>query len=417
MTIARTQLPGGIRVVTEHMPDARSVSTGFWVGVGARDEPDPLQGASHFLEHLLFKGTEARTARQIAEAVDAVGGEMNAFTTKEYTAYYTRLPEAGLDLGLDILSDVLWAPAFRAPELEAERQVILEEILMSEDTPDDRVFTVLAEAMFPDHPLGREVLGEPGTIAAMARDDIRGFHGDWYRPANVVVAVAGRIEHDVVVDGVQRRFAGVEGGRTPERSAPQLPPRPVSVVRRSTEQAHLALGVASLPRRDPDRYALAVLNQVLGGQMSSRLFQEVREERGLAYSVYSSLSSYADAGALSVYVGTAPGRAQAALDVVEGEIDRLLADGISHRELQVAVGFLEGATVLGLEDSGGRMSRIARSELVAGEVVPIEELVARYRAVTLHDVARVAGRVLTGTRSLAVIGPIDPDVFSGRMAS
>src|SRR5688500_12424591 len=214
------------------MPGARSVTTGFWVGVGARDEPDAVAGASHFLEHLLFKGTDSRTAAQIAEAVDAVGGEMNAFTAQEYTAYYTRLPAGELVLGLDILCDVLWAPAFRPAEIEAERQVILEEIAMEEDTPDDRVVTLLGEALFPDHPLGREVLGTRESIGAMSRDDIRGFHDEWYRPANLVVAVAGAVTHDEVVDGVSRRLAGIDGGSRPERLAPAQPPRKLEVLKR-----------------------------------------------------------------------------------------------------------------------------------------------------------------------------------------
>src|SRR4051794_14272541 len=220
------------------MPGARSVTTGFWVGVGARDEPDAVAGASHFLEHLLFKGTDSRTAAQIAQAVDAVGGEMNAFTAQECTAYYTRLPAGQLVLGLDILCDVLWAPAFRPHEIEAERQVILEEIAMEEDTPDDRVITLLGEALFPDHPVGREVLGTRESIAAMTREDIRGFHDEWYRPANLVVAVAGAVEHDEVVDGVTRRLAGIEGGHPPVRVAPAEAPRRLEVLKRRAEQSH-----------------------------------------------------------------------------------------------------------------------------------------------------------------------------------
>src|SRR5207248_5567271 len=217
------------------MPGVRSVTTGFWVGVGARDEPDAVAGASHFLEHLLFKGTDSRTAAQIAEAVDAVGGEMNAFTAQEYTAYYTRLPAGQLVLGLDILCDVLWAPAFRPSEIEAERQVILEEIAMEEDTPDDRVLTLLAEALFPEHSLGREVLGTRESIAEMTRDDIRGFHDAWYRPANLVVAAAGAVTHDEVVDGVARRLAGVDGGESPSRVAPVAAPRRLEVLKRRVE--------------------------------------------------------------------------------------------------------------------------------------------------------------------------------------
>lgn len=406
MTIRLTTLPNGVRVVTEELPLARSVTTGFWVGVGARDEAPAVAGASHFLEHLLFKGTESRTAAQIAEAVDAVGGEMNAFTAQECTAYYTRLPAGQLVLGLDILCDVLWAPAFRPHEIEAERQVILEEIAMEEDTPDDRVLTLLAEGLFPGHSLGREVLGTRASIGAMTRADIRGFHDEWYRPANLVVAVAGAVAHDEVVDGVARRLAGIEGGAPPDRVVPAEPPRRLEVLKRRVEQSHLAVGVRALPKGDPDRFALAVANVVLGGGMSSRLFQSIREERGLAYSVYSYPVSYTDAGALVVYAGTAPQRLGEVHGLIDAELDTLLHDGITDAELRVAKGYLEGSTVLGLEDSGGAMSRIGKAVLVHGDVLEVEEVLACYRAVTRSDVQRAVERVLDGVeRTVAVVGP------------
>jgi len=392
-------------VVTETLPGVRSVTTGFWVGVGARDEAPAEAGASHFLEHLLFKGTESRTAGQIAEAVDAVGGEMNAFTAQEHTAYYTRLPAGELDLGLDVLSDVIWAPAFRAHEVEAERQVILEEIAMEEDTPDDRVLVLLAEALFPDHPLGREVLGSRESIGAMTRDDIAGFHARWYRPANLVVAVAGAVDHDVVVDGVSRRFAGVDGGSRPARERPDRAPVAEVALRRPVEQAHVAIGYRGLARDDDDRFALAVANQILGGGMSSRLFQSIREERGLAYSVYSYPVAYHDCGALVVYAGTAPSRLTMVQGLLEEEIARFVDDGPTEVELRVAKGYLAGSTVLGLEDSGGCMSRIGKAVLNFGHVIDLDELLARYRSITVADVRRAASRVLTGDRSLAIVGP------------
>ncbi|CAN5565707.1 pitrilysin family protein [soil metagenome] len=407
--LARTRLANGIRIVTERMPEARSVTTGFWVGVGARDEPLSVSGASHFLEHLLFKGTEARTARQIAETVDQVGGEMNAFTAKEHTAYYTRLPDRDLAFGLDLLCDVLSAPAFRPHEIEAERQVILEEILMSADEPADRVHTLLAEALFPDHPLGREVLGTEDSIAAMGRDDISGFFAEHYRPTNLVIAAAGNLDHDQVVAGVERRFPDTPAGVAPERRPPEREPVAVMVQRRPTEQVNLALGWRTFARGDDDRYALAVLNQVLGGGMSSRLFQQIREERGLAYSVYSFTSGYADTGALQVFAGTAPARATQVLGLIDDEIDRLGTDGIAAGELDVARGYLEGSLLLGLEDSGGRMARLGNDEIARGEITPVDEHVARIRAVTIDDVARVIKRVFTGPRSLAAVGPIDAE--------
>ena len=302
--IRQARLDSGIRVVTERMPDAHSVTTGFWVEAGSRDESPDLAGASHFLEHLLFKGTDTRSARDIAEAIEAVGGDMNAFTTKEYTAFYTRVLDDDLELGLDILSDIMWAPAFRADEVEAERQVILEEILMHEDEPADLVHDVFTEALYPGHPLGREVLGDESTISAMSRDQIRGYFSEFYRPEAIVVAAAGNLDHDDVVAGLERRYAGRTGNRPERRMPPLAPPRRVVVSKRSTEQAHIVVGGRALARNDDDRFALAALNQVLGGGMSSRLFQEIREKRGLVYSVYSYRAAYLETGALAVYAGT-----------------------------------------------------------------------------------------------------------------
>ncbi|MDP9388698.1 MAG: insulinase family protein [Actinomycetota bacterium] len=409
--IRTTRLDCGITVVTEPVPGVRSVSAGFWVGTGSRDEAPGLAGASHFLEHLLFKGTPTRTARQIAEDVDAVGGDMNAFTTKEYTAFYLRVLDDSVDLGLDILSDILWSPAFRPDEVEAERQVILEEILMRADEPADLVHEVFTEALFPDHPVGREVLGEEATIEAMSRDDIAAFHAAHYRPANVVFAAAGRVEHDEVVAGIGRRFAGPDGGSPPVRTAPAAPPLPLAVDPRPTEQVHVVLGMRGLSRSDDDRYALSVVNHVLGGGLSSRLFQTIREERGLAYSVYSYRCSFADAGALAVYAGTMPSRVTEVLDLVHAELDRVGREGITERELQVAKGHLVGELALSLEDSAARMNRIGRSQLVHGCVPTVDEVVSRIGAVTMDDAARVAAEVLANERVLAVVGPVDEGAF------
>lgn len=394
------------------MPEARSVTIGFWLSIGSRDEPVELSGASHFLEHLLFKGTEQRSARQIAESIDAVGGEMNAFTAKEHTAYYARLPAGEIELGLDVLSDVVTRPAFRPNEVDAERQVILEELLMDEDDPDEMVHTILFEALFPGHPLGWETVGTRASIEAMSRDDIAGFFADHYHPVNLVVAAAGRLDHDRVVAGVEACFAGHAGGERPPRTAPSSPPMPLVVRRRDTEQAHVAIGWRGISLDDPDRYPLAVLNQVLGGGMASRLFQEVREERGLAYSVGSGTSLYADAGALVVYVGTAIGRSTEALAVIDGVVGDLAASGITARELEVARGYLRGSMVLGLEDSGSRMGRLGSSETVRGFVTSIDEHLARLDAVTLDDVRRVASRILGGERTLAAVGPFDESRFA-----
>ncbi len=409
--IEETRLANGIRIVTERMPEARSVSLGVWVAVGGRDEPDSLAGASHFLEHLLFKGTAGRSARQIAEAVDAVGGEMNAFTNREHTAYYTRLPAARVDLGLEILGDVLTAPAFRPHEVDAERQVIVEEILMNLDVPEDHVHTLLAEALFPGHPLGREVLGTRESVEAASRDQIADFFARWYRPRNLVVVAAGDLDHQRLVDGFADTLGRLEGGERPERTAPGDAVEPRTVLDEETEQVHLAMGWRAVDNNDDDRYPLSVANQVLGGGMASRLFQEIREERGLCYSVYSWASTYADAGCAGIYAGTAPSRVAELLDVVDDEIAKMNASGVSEGELAVAKGYLEGSLLLGLEDSGSRMARLGRSLMARDEVVPIEEQLARIRAVTTDDVAAVSARVFGGPRSLAVIGHVDDDVL------
>jgi predicted Zn-dependent peptidase len=404
-----TTLPNGVRVVSDAMPHARSVTTGVWVSVGGRDEHPRLAGASHFLEHLFFKGTEARSARSIAEAVDAVGGDMNAFTAREHTTFVTRLPAAHWRLGVELLGDILSAPALRPHEIDAEREVILEELWAALDTPEDRVHTLSMEALFPGHALGREVLGDEETVRAMRREDILGFFETHYRPANLVVAAAGRVDHDELCEAVQERLGGGDGGQAPEREAPDDDVEPLRTQTRDGEQVHVVLGWRGLPLDHDDRYALHVADQVLGGGSSSRLFQAIREERGLAYSVYSWVSSYSDAGLLGVYAGTSPGRSPQLIDALESEIDAVLTDGVTADEVRVAVGYLTGATELGLEDSGSRMTRLGRMLLSTGQVVSIDEQLERLHAVTVDDVDRVLQAVLRSPRSVAAVGPVDVD--------
>ena len=411
--IRTTRLDNGVQVVTEEMPAAHSVTVGFWVDTGSRDETPAEAGASHFLEHLLFKGTSTRSAQEIAEAVEAVGGDMNAFTTKEYTAFHTRLVHTDLDLGLDILSDIMTDPALRPDEVEAERQVILEEISMHADEPSDLVHEVAHEAMFPGHPLGREVIGERETITAMDRDSIDAYFRARYRPGSIVVAAAGLLDHDRVVEGVRERFGGGNGSG-PGRVVPPLPsPRPLAVVGRPTEQAHIVVAMAGVARNDDDRFALAVVNQVLGGGMASRLFQEIREKRGLVYSVYSYRAAYLETGVLAVYAGTSPGRAAEVLDLVDVELARLCDEDISERELAVAKGHLRGSLALSLEDSASRMNRLGRSQLVHGSVMSFDEMVERTDSVTVIDLRRVIERVIAGPRTVAVVGPFAEGDFSG----
>jgi predicted Zn-dependent peptidase len=404
-------LASGLSLVTEPMDDARSVCIGFWVGTGARDEEASQAGASHFLEHLLFKGTAERSPSDIAEAVDEVGGDFNAFTTKEYTSFYIRLLAEHLPLGLDILSDIMWKPALRPADLEAERQVILDEILMHADEPADEAAEQSSALLFPDHPLGREVLGSQESVSAMTAERIREFFALHYRPGNMVVAVAGDFAHDVVADGLEARFSGPRGGTTPEREPPGDKVEPVRVTRRATEQAHVVLASRSVDRFDRRRYALAVLNHVLGGGLSSRLFQEIRERRGLAYSVWSERVAYHDAGSVSVGMGTAPEHVAEVLDIVATELASLGADGITERELAIAKGNLRAETLLACEDSGARMSRIGAGLLLHGEVLTVDQVLARVEALTLDEVHAAASQLVAAPRTLSVVGPFEESDF------
>jgi predicted Zn-dependent peptidase len=408
MSVYTTTLDEGLTIVTERMADVRSVSIGFWVGTGSVDEAPEQSGASHFLEHLLFKGTPQRSARQIAEAVDVVGGDMNAFTTKEYTTFYVRLLADDQDMGFDILSDIIWSPAFRSDEFESERHVILEEILMHADEPADLVHDVLAGALYPNHPLGREVLGAEDTVAAMTVADVAAFHAAHYLPANIVVAAAGRLDHQAVVDGIARRLAVHAGGSPSPRRAPSLPSLPRAVLSRATEQTHLAVATPAPDRDDEDRHAISIVEHVLGGGMSSRLFQSIREERGLAYAVYTYRLAFEGAGALAVYAGTAPGNTSEVLDLIQAELARLTAGGLTAGELDSARGHIRGSMALGLEDTGARMSRIGHSQLVHGRVLSLEEVEARLDALTLDHVNEVAARWLSEPRTVACVGPFDP---------
>lgn len=417
--VRRTTLDCGLRVVTEPMPELRSVTIGFWVGTGARDEPDESAGASHFLEHLLFKGTPTRSAIQIAQAVESVGGEMNAFTTKEYTAFYIRILDESLPMAIGILSDVIWSPTLEQHQIDSERQVILEEIRMIEDAPDELAHELFSKALYPGHPLGRQVLGTEPTIESMSRSVIAEYHAAHYRPENVVVSVAGNLQHEAVVDSVMSCLAGKSGGREPRAAvAATTTPVPVSVLTRSTEQTHLVLGMPALSWSDPDRYALEIVNQVLGGGMSSRLFQEVRERRGLAYEVYSHRGAYDDGGYMAIYAGTAPSRAHTVLQVLHDELDRLVDDGgVSDEELANAKGHIKGAMALGLEESAARMSRLARGELTTGEIRTVDAVVAEFEAVTPDDIARVIDRVFSSrSRVLAAVGPCEQDAFKPHIA-
>lgn len=412
----RTDLDSGIRILTERMPEVRSVTLGAWVGAGSRDEPPEMSGATHFLEHLLFKGTNARTARDIAESFDAVGGDVNAFTAKEFTCFYARTLDANLPMSIDIIADMLQNSLLRDEDVTAERQVVLEEIAMHEDAPDDIVHDIFHETIWGDHPLGRRVQGRSETIAAMPRDDVHAYWRLHYKPGNLVIAAAGSLDHAAVVEWVQKAFRDAPAGpQRPPRSGEEAPPlhTRASISERPIEQTHLVFGTAGMPRNDPRRWAFGVLNVVIGGGMSSRLFQEIRERRGLAYSVYSNHSSFAEAGLFTVYAATGPERVREVLTLVRAELEAVLEDGITPEELERGKGHLKGSLVLGLEDTGGRMSRLGKGELCHGEILSPDEVIARIEAVTLDDVRRVAGETLGAyPRALAVVGPSGGEDFS-----
>ncbi|MFE1578465.1 M16 family metallopeptidase [Streptomyces fradiae] len=413
-TVRRTTLPGGLRVVTETLPSVRSATFGIWAHVGSRDETPTLNGATHYLEHLLFKGTRERSALDISAAIDAVGGEMNAFTAKEYTCYYARVLDTDLPLAIDVVCDMLTGSLVLAEDVDAERGVILEEIAMTEDDPGDVVHDLFAQTMFGDTPLGRPVLGTVDTINALTRDQIARFYRKHYDPTHLVVAAAGNVDHATVVRLVRRAFE--KAGALTRTDAVPLAPRDgrrairtagrVEVAARRTEQAHVVLGMPGLARTDERRWALGVLNTALGGGMSSRLFQEVREKRGLAYSVYSYTSGFADCGLFGVYAGCRPSQVHDVLGICRDELDRVAAEGLTDDEIARAIGQLSGSTVLGLEDTGALMNRIGKSELCWGDQMSVDDMLARIAAVTPDDVRAVASELLGQRPSLAVIGPL-----------
>jgi len=402
-----TTLPSGVRVVTEAMPHVRSAAVGFWVDAGSRDEKGPVSGATHFLEHLLFKGTKRRSALEIAEALDAVGGDLNAFTSKEYTCFYARCLDRDLALAIDVLGDMITSARLRSADVDAERDVVLEEIRIHLDTPEDLVHSVWSEAFFGEHPLGREILGDEQTITAMTRTQISRWYQRKYVPANLVVAAAGHVEHDRVVEQVAVSLEGLErtGDGTPRRQAPSGAAAATAAVRkRTTEQAHLVWGGAGLPRGDDRRFAGAVLNQALGGGMASRLFQEIRERRGLAYTVYTYQGQHADSGTFALYAGTAIPRAKEVLTVVGEEFAKARQDGITEPELERAKGYLTGSVILSIEDTGSRMNRIGKSVLTATPLLSLDETIAAIERVTLDDVRSVGDVILSGPFTLAAVG-------------
>jgi len=392
-------------VATERVPGALSVATGVWVGVGSRDEPDALSGVSHFLEHLLFKGTDTRSAQELARGVDRRGGDFNAFTSKEYTAYYCRLPARHASFCIELLGDVLTRPALRDDDVHGERQVILEELAMDDDSPDDVAHRRFSAALFEGHALGRDPAGDREHVLAITPDDVRSFFAEHYRAGAMIVTAAGPLAHDEMLAEIERCFADVStGGSQPARTGPGVPGAG-DAIDDDSEQVHIVIGGRSLARNDPRREALDVVNHVFGGGLSSRLFEEIRESRGLAYAVYSGVSSYSDAGVFQMYAGTQPEHADEVQGLMTSELHKLVAGGITDEELEVAVGYLTGAFELGLEDTGARMARNGGLLLTSGAVRPIDEQVARWAAVDQTAVSDVIRDVLTADQVVVTVGP------------
>jgi predicted Zn-dependent peptidase len=407
-----TQLESGVRIVTEHMDSVRSVALGFWIGTGSSAEDLPEAGLSHLIEHMLFRGTDRYGSLEIDQLFDSMGAELNAGTGKETTSVYARVLDVHLAEAFDVMADMVWRPRFDGSELEQEREIVLEEIAMYEDDPQDKVFDVLGEAVFGDHPLGRAIIGRADVVGRAQPGALRGFHAERYVPANVVVAAAGSVDHDALVDLV--RSGGVERAGHP---APELPGPPAPEAARmrffakDTEQYHVCLGAPGIPRDDERRFALRVLDNILGGTSSSRLFQEVREKRGLAYSVYSFQSMYAGTGQVGLYLGTRPDNVGRALSVVADELERLRQEPPSEDELARSKENVKGRVVLSLESTAARMNRLGASVLADMPLLTVDEVIERIDAVTLDDVAALARGLFAPERlSAAGIGA-DPGAF------
>jgi predicted Zn-dependent peptidase len=413
-----TRLDSGLRVVTEHMDSVRSVALGFWIGTGSSVEDEPEAGLSHLIEHMLFRGTARYSSLEIDQIFDTMGAELNAGTGKETTSVYSRVLDVHLAEALDVMADMVWRPRFDAAELEQERQIVLEEIAMYEDDPQDKVFDVLGEAVFGSHPLGRAIIGRAQVVAGTPAAGLAAFHGARYVPENVVVAAAGSVDHDALVAMVQRAAAlaprpddQAAALRPPNAAAPPDSVARVRFLRKDTEQYHVCLGGPGIARDDERRFALRVLDNILGGTSSSRLFQEVRERRGLAYSVYSFEALFAHAGEFGLYLGTRPDNLVTALRVVADELERFREDPASAEELARSKENVKGRMVLGLESTTARMNRLGSSVLAGLPLLSVDEVIERIDAVTLDDLRALAVELLEPERlSAAGIGA-QADVF------
>lgn len=394
----------GVRIVLEQIPTVRSVAIGVWIGTGSRNETEQNNGISHFLEHMFFKGTTTRTAKEIAEAFDSIGGQVNAFTSKEYTCYYAKVLDEHASFALEMLADMFFHSTFVDEELQKERNVVLEEIKMYEDTPDDIVHDLLSKACYANHPLGYPILGTEETLRTFTGDSLRGYMADYYTPDRVVISVAGNVDESFI-----QKVESYFGFFTAKRKASESPAplfQPQKLARqKETEQAHLCIGFNGLPVGHPDIYTLIVLNNILGGSMSSRLFQEVREQRGLAYSVFSYHSSYQDSGLLAIYAGTGNSQLDLLFETIQETIEKLKEDGITEKELKNSKEQMKGSLMLGLESTNSRMSRNGKNELLLGRHRTLDEIIEEIDGVTVEKVNELARRIFAEDCALALISP------------
>jgi predicted Zn-dependent peptidase len=412
MSVRRTVLPSGLRIVTEEVPSVRSAAIGIWVNVGSRDETPAVAGASHFLEHLLFKGTPSRTALEISSAIEAVGGDMNAFTSKEYTCFYARVIDTDLPMAIDVVSDLITSSIVTALDVDAERKVVLEEIAMRDDDPSDLVHDLYSETYYGDTQLGRPILGTIQSINDMTRNSVFNYYKKKYLPQDLVVAVAGNIKHKRVVAMVEEalsrdNFLDVKGApqirpNTPVKTKPM---QSVGLLTRKTEQAHMFYGMEGVARSDQRRFSMGVLASALGGGMSSRLFQEIREKRGLAYSVYAYAQQFAGSGQIGFYAGCNPTKAIEVVEIIREVLADVANNGMSHEEIERAKGAVRGSLVLSQEDTGSRMSRIGKNEIVYGQVMGFDDILKEISKVNVSDVRQVASEFLTKSPTLALVGP------------
>jgi predicted Zn-dependent peptidase len=412
MSVKRSVHSSGLRIVTEEVPSVRSAAVGIWVNVGSRDEAPATAGASHFLEHLLFKGTTSRTALEISSSIESVGGEMNAFTSKEYTCFYARVIDTDLPMAIDVVSDLITSSIVTALDVDAERKVVLEEIAMRDDDPSDLVHDFFSDTYYGDTPIGRPILGTIDSINGMSRNTVFNYYKKKYLPQDLVVAVAGNIKHKKVVAMVEQALsrdnfldvlaAPVIRPNIPVKNTKQ---QSVGLLYKKSEQAHMFYGMEGVARADERRFAMGVLSAALGGGMSSRLFQEIREKRGLAYSVYAYAQQFAGSGVLGFYAGCNPTKAIEVVEIIRSVLSDVADNGMTHEEIERAKGAVRGSLVLSQEDTGSRMSRIGKNEIVYGQVMDFDDILKAISRVSAEDIREIASEFLVKTPTLALVGP------------